>query len=108
MLMSHLLILEKAGMMILKTTEVVTTESQNMFDWLYPYADKLRFPDQVIETRFRQDYHANTISTTRETYELVWDEFECEYIGEIAVKGKGRLEVWHLLAEKEERSLSHA
>jgi class 3 adenylate cyclase len=36
-----------------------------MFDWLYPYADKLRFPDDVIETQFRQDYHANTISTTR-------------------------------------------
>ena len=36
-----------------------------MFDWLYPYADKLRFPDGVIETQFRQDYHANTVSTTR-------------------------------------------
>jgi len=36
-----------------------------MFDWLYPYADKLRFPDEVIETQFRQDYHANTVSTTR-------------------------------------------
>ena len=36
-----------------------------MFDWLYPYADKLRFPDEVIETRFQADYHANTVSTTR-------------------------------------------
>jgi two-component system, cell cycle sensor histidine kinase PleC len=36
-----------------------------MFDWLYPYADKLRFPDEVIETQFRKDYHANTVSTTR-------------------------------------------
>jgi len=34
------------------------------FDWLYPYADKLRFPPE-IETRFREDYHANTISITR-------------------------------------------
>src|SRR5919108_3999738 len=36
-----------------------------MFDWLYPYADKLRFPDEVIETQFQKDYHANTVSTTR-------------------------------------------
>src|ERR671924_1720646 len=36
-----------------------------MFDWLYPYADKLRFPDEVIETQFRKDYHANTVGTTR-------------------------------------------
>ena len=35
-----------------------------MFDWLYPYADKLRFPEEV-EEQFRQDYHVNTVSTTR-------------------------------------------
>src|SRR5215216_5904782 len=35
-----------------------------MFDWLYPYADKLRFPDE-IEEKFREDYHVNTVSTTR-------------------------------------------
>lgn len=35
-----------------------------MFDWLYPYADKLRFPDE-IEEQFREDYQVNTISTTR-------------------------------------------
>src|SRR5215211_643555 len=36
-----------------------------MFDWLYPYADTLRFPDEVIETQFRKEYLANTVSTTR-------------------------------------------
>src|SRR5215216_3911064 len=35
-----------------------------MFDWLYPYADKLRFPEE-IEEQFREDYHLNTVSTTR-------------------------------------------
>jgi hypothetical protein len=35
-----------------------------MFDWLYPYADKLRFPDE-IEAQFRKDYQTNTIGTTR-------------------------------------------
>jgi hypothetical protein len=35
-----------------------------MFDWLYAYANKLRFPED-IEAQFREDYHINTISTTR-------------------------------------------
>src|ERR1041384_8499488 len=35
-----------------------------MFDPLYPQADKLRFPTD-LETEFRADYQANTISTTR-------------------------------------------
>src|SRR5687768_13311175 len=35
-----------------------------MFDRLYPYINKLRFPAE-IEAQFRADYHANTISTTR-------------------------------------------
>ena len=35
-----------------------------MYDWLYPFANKLRFPED-IEAKFREDYHANTISTTR-------------------------------------------
>src|SRR5689334_17823107 len=35
-----------------------------MFDSRYPQADKLRFPAE-IETQFRKDYQANTISTTR-------------------------------------------
>src|SRR6185369_11664797 len=35
-----------------------------MFDWLYPYADKLRFPDD-IEEQFREDYYVNTVSVTR-------------------------------------------
>ena len=35
-----------------------------MFDSLYPQADKLRFPLE-IEEQFREDYHVNTVSTTR-------------------------------------------
>lgn len=35
-----------------------------MFDWLYPYADKLHFPDD-IEEQFRDDYHTNTVAITR-------------------------------------------
>lgn len=35
-----------------------------MFDWLYRYANRLRFPP-AIEAQFREDYQTNTISTTR-------------------------------------------
>jgi guanylate cyclase len=68
----------------------------------------------MVNTASRMESHGESgkIQITRETYELVKDEFECEYIGEITVKGKGQMEAWHLLArkevKKEERSLSHA
>ena len=68
----------------------------------------------MVNTASRMESHGESgkIQITRETYELVKDDFECEYIGEIAVKGKGRMEARHLLAKKEkeneERSLSHA
>ena len=64
----------------------------------------------MVNTASRMESHGESgkIQITRQTYELVRDEFECEYIGEITVKGKGKMEAWHLLAKKEERSLSHA
>ena len=68
----------------------------------------------MVNTASRMESHGESgkIQITRATYELVRDEFECEYIGEISVKGKGKMEAWRLLAKKvekkEERSLSHA
>ena len=61
-----------------------------------------------IASRMQSHGEVGKIQITRDTYELVKDEFECEYVGEIAVKGKGKMEAWHLIAKKEERSLSHA
>lgn len=61
-----------------------------------------------IASRMQSHGEVGKIQITRDTYELVKDEFECEHIGEIAVKGKGNMEAWHLIAQKEERSLSHA
>jgi class 3 adenylate cyclase len=57
----------------------------------------------VVNTAARMESHGSIgkIQITRATYELIKDEFECEYIGEIPVKGKGQMEVWHLLTEKE-------
>lgn len=64
----------------------------------------------MVNTASRMESHGESgkIQITRATYELVKDDFECEYIGEIDVKGKGKMEVWHLLAKKAERSMSHA
>lgn len=61
-----------------------------------------------IASRMQTHGEVGKIQITRDTYELVKDDFKCEYIGEIAIKGKGDMEAWHLIAKKEERSLSHA
>jgi len=61
-----------------------------------------------IASRMQSHGEVGKIQITRDTYELVKDDFECEYIGEIAIKGKGNMEAWHLIGKKEKRSLSHA
>ena len=62
----------------------------------------------MVNTASRMESHgiSGKIQITRDTYELLKDDFECEYIGEIPVKGKGQMEVWHLISEK--RNGSHA
>jgi len=64
----------------------------------------------MVNTASRMESHGvkNRIQITRAAYELLKDDFECEYVGEIPVKGKGQMEAWHLLAEKQERKLEHA
>lgn len=56
----------------------------------------------MVNTASRMESHgaSGKIQITRATYELIKDHFECEYIGEIDVKGKGKLEAWHLLGAK--------
>jgi len=56
----------------------------------------------MVNTASRMESHGakGKIQITRATYELIKDHFECEYIGEIDVKGKGRLEAWYLLGAK--------
>jgi class 3 adenylate cyclase len=61
-----------------------------------------------IASRMQSHGEVGKIQITRDTYELVKGDFECEYIGKIDIKGKGKMEAWHLLARKEERSRSHA
>jgi len=61
-----------------------------------------------IASRMQSHGEVGKIQITRDTYELVKADFECEYIGKIDIKGKGKMEAWHLLARKVERSRSHA
>jgi class 3 adenylate cyclase len=44
------------------------------------------------------------IQITRETYELLADEFECEARGRIPVKGKGEIEAWYLVGRRADRA----
>ena len=57
----------------------------------------------MVNTASRMESHGSSgkIQITRATYELIKDRFECEYIGEIAIKGKGNMEAWHLIRERE-------
>ncbi len=41
------------------------------------------------------------IQITQATYELIKDAFVCESRGTVDVKGKGEMEVWLVLSEKE-------
>lgn len=63
----------------------------------------------AVNTASRMQSHGQRgkIQITRATYELLKDDFECEYIGMIHVKGKGEMEVWHLIAEKQNRRGTH-
>jgi guanylate cyclase len=53
----------------------------------------------AVNTASRMESHGSPgrIQITRETYELLADEFDCEPRGTITVKGKGEVEAWYLI-----------
>ncbi|MGH2521453.1 MAG: adenylate/guanylate cyclase domain-containing protein [Anaerolineales bacterium] len=53
----------------------------------------------AVNTASRMESHgvAGKIQITRETYELIKDEFICEPRGRVMVKGKGEMETWYLI-----------
>ena len=53
----------------------------------------------AVNTASRMESHGTPgrIQITRETYELLADDFECEPRGTIDVKGKGEVEAWYLI-----------
>jgi adenylate cyclase len=58
----------------------------------------------AVNTASRMESHGTPgcIQITRDTYELIKDEFVCEPRGTISVKGKGEMETWYLLAARNE------
>jgi guanylate cyclase len=60
----------------------------------------------AVNTASRMESHGmpGRIQITRETYELLADEFECEARGRIPVKGKGEIEAWYLVGRRADRA----
>jgi adenylate cyclase len=56
----------------------------------------------AVNTASRMESHGTPgqIQITRETYDLLKDEFVCEPRGTIAVKGKGEMDTWYLVADR--------
>jgi guanylate cyclase len=56
----------------------------------------------AVNTASRMESHGTPgcIQITRDTYELIKGEFVCEPRGRIAVKGKGDMETWYLVAAR--------
>lgn len=56
----------------------------------------------AVNTASRMESHSSSgvIQITTATYELIRDEFICQPQGQIVVKGKGAMAVWHLLATR--------
>jgi guanylate cyclase len=52
-------------------------------------------------SRMESQGTADRIQITRATYELIKDEFECEYRGTVPVKGKGDMETWYLVGRRD-------
>lgn len=57
----------------------------------------------AVNTASRMESHgqADIVQITKSTYELIKDSFDCEPRGCISVKGKGEMEVWHVVSAKQ-------
>jgi guanylate cyclase len=53
-----------------------------------------------IASRMESHGSGGVIQITRDTYERIKDEFMCEPRGVIQIKGKGEMEIWHIINEK--------
>ncbi len=53
-----------------------------------------------VASRMESSGQAGVIQITRNTYELIKNDFICENHAKVHVKGKGETEVWHLIGAK--------
>ena len=56
-----------------------------------------------MASRMESHGESGTIQITRNTFELVRDQFDCESRGTIEVKGADPMEVWHVIGRKADR-----
>ncbi|TAK12310.1 MAG: adenylate/guanylate cyclase domain-containing protein [Anaerolineae bacterium] len=56
----------------------------------------------AVNTASRMESHGagGVIQVTRATYDLIKDEFSCEPRGTVHVKGKGEMDVWHVMGPR--------
>ena len=54
-----------------------------------------------IASRMESQGVPGKIQITQKTYDLIKDDFQCEYNGSIPVKGKGEMDTWFLVGAKE-------
>ena len=53
-----------------------------------------------LASRMESHGESGIIQITRSTYDLIKDQFYCEFRGTIKVKGTDDMEVWHVLGRK--------
>jgi guanylate cyclase len=55
----------------------------------------------AVNTASRMESHGSSgvIQITRATYDLIKDRFRCEYLGALAIKGKGAMDVWQVCGD---------
>jgi adenylate cyclase len=53
-----------------------------------------------LASRMESHGESGTIQITRSTYDLIKDQFDCEFRGTIKVKGAGDMEAWRVLGRK--------
>ena len=53
-----------------------------------------------VASRMESTGREGAIQVTRGTYERIKDQFVCQAMGTVNVKGKGAIEVWHVIAEQ--------
>ena len=53
-----------------------------------------------IASRMESHGIGGEIQITRATYETIKDKFDCKPNGTVNVKGKGKMEVWHVIGDK--------
>ena len=56
-----------------------------------------------IASRMESQGYKDAIQITQHTYDLIKDDFDCEYKGSIEVKGKGAMNVWFVTGLKNQR-----